>query len=146
MKRCTICKQERPVTEFNKRKRSADGLQPHCRACNRERSQAYYAANNEHHKEVVTLRKTKTILENKQRIWDFLASHPCVDCGEDDPVVLEFDHLRDKDRAISSAVHNGWGWERLVREMKKCEVRCANCHRRKTAIDFSWYAGACPNG
>ena len=54
-----------------------------------------------------------------------------MDCGESDPLVLEFDHLRDKSFAIS----RGWadrGWESILREIEKCEVVCANCHRRRT--------------
>lgn len=72
--------------------------------------------------------------ENKRLAMDYLAVHPCVDCGETDLVVLEFDHQRDKSfevgRAISSSCRS---WARILQEIAKCEVRCANCHRRKTA-------------
>ena len=59
-------------------------------------------------------------------------THPCVDCGETDPVVLEFDHLRDKRFAIRLSAH-GRNWQTILDEIEKCEVVCANCHRRRTA-------------
>ena len=62
----------------------------------------------------------------------FLREHPCVDCGEDDPVVLEFDHLRDKKFSISAGIQ-GRRWQDVLDEIAKCEVVCANCHRRRTA-------------
>ena len=62
----------------------------------------------------------------------YFVVHPCVDCGERDPVVLEFDHLRDKRLAISSQLH-GRNWQTILDEIEKCEVLCANCHRRRTA-------------
>lgn len=66
-------------------------------------------------------------------IADHLRIHPCVDCGEDDPVVLEFDHVRgEKLFEISRADNNCVSIATLRREIVKCEVRCANCHRRKT--------------
>jgi len=60
-----------------------------------------------------------------------------VDCGESDPVVLEFDHREDKRLIISKAVNN-YGIPGLTAEVAKCDVRCANCHRRKTAIEQGW--------
>ena len=58
--------------------------------------------------------------------------NPCADCGERDPVVLEFDHLRDKTFDIGSKlIHKAW--PAVLAEIAKCEVVCANCHRRRTA-------------
>jgi hypothetical protein len=70
--------------------------------------------------------------EIRSFITNHLAENHCVDCGESDPVVLEFDHQRDKDFAISKAVPMRIGKKRLAAEIAKCVVRCANCHRRKT--------------
>lgn len=66
----------------------------------------------------------------------------CISCGEADPLVLEFDHRDrgDKEYAISHLCSpRGANVKRLEAELKKCDVRCANCHRRKTAIECnSW--------
>jgi hypothetical protein len=69
----------------------------------------------------------------KQRIVaSYLEIRSCVDCGESDPVVLEFDHVRGvKDRSISDAVRK-LGVRRLLEEIAKCEIRCVNCHKRAT--------------
>ena len=67
----------------------------------------------------------ETILKYKQ-------SHPCVDCGETDPVVLDFDHVGEKSFGICSAIPRLIPPEKVLVEIEKCEVRCANCHRRMT--------------
>jgi hypothetical protein len=46
--------------------------------------------------------------------------------------VLEFDHLHSKDFNISDAARKGVSMKKLNAEIAKCEVRCSNCHRRKT--------------
>ena len=57
-----------------------------------------------------------------------------MDCGESDSVVLEFDHVTgDKRSSIANYVRSGRSWNLIVNEVQKCEVRCANCHRRVTA-------------
>ena len=63
---------------------------------------------------------------------EFLAANPCVDCGEADPVVLEFDHLGDKAFSISKGLPDR-NWQTVLDEIAKCDVVCANCHRRRTA-------------
>lgn len=65
-------------------------------------------------------------------VLSYLRCHPCVDCGEADPVVLDFDHLRDKSANVSSMVFAGRPWAAIEAEIEKCEVVCANCHRRRT--------------
>jgi hypothetical protein len=83
-------------------------------------------------------RRQEVTERNQRLVLEYLADHPCVDCGESDPIVLEFDHLRDKRANISALTRNGESW-RLLEEIAKCEVRCANCHRRITAIRGGWY-------
>ncbi len=78
--------------------------------------------------------------KNRQRAYDYILSHPCIDCGEDDPVVLQFDHIKGlKVRSISEMVNAGSAWHTILREMNKCEVVCANCHARRTAKAQRWY-------
>lgn len=69
----------------------------------------------------------------KAHLLAHLRSHPCVDCGSDDPIVLEFDHLRDKTAALTQLAHDGVRLSRLDEEIAECEVVCAACHRKRTA-------------
>ena len=65
----------------------------------------------------------------------------CTDCGEKDPVVLEFDHRDPKDKKFTIGTHKGIKRpiEDFIAELDKCDVVCANCHRRRTAKQFgSW--------
>jgi hypothetical protein len=63
-----------------------------------------------------------------------LLTHPCVDCGESDTIVLEFDHvIGEKKYNIADVIRSGRNWQSIIEEIEKCEVRCANCHRRATA-------------
>jgi hypothetical protein len=140
LKVCTICKDPKDIEDFNKKKRSPDGRQPHCRECNRKASKRYYADNKEHHKNIVYKRKTDQREETQKFVLNYLKEHPCVDCEEKDPVVLDFDHVRGKKfRGICQMVRHGNSLDLIKLEIEKCEVRCANCHRRKTAKDFKYY-------
>ena len=56
-----------------------------------------------------------------------------MDCGESDPEVLEFDHVRGvKTANVSAFIRGGYSLAKLQAEVALCEVRCANCHRRIT--------------
>lgn len=57
---------------------------------------------------------------------------PCADCGKSYPYyVMDFDHRENKEAQVGKLVHFG-SWKRLLREMEKCDVVCANCHRIRT--------------
>ena len=60
----------------------------------------------------------------------------CADCHEhfeDCPEVLEFDHLPWFEKKFTIAQKLGkFNWEAILAEIAKCEVVCANCHRRRT--------------
>ena len=83
-------------------------------------------------------RKRKNII--KKRVWEYLKLHPCVDCGESDIRVLDFDHVRGHKRAnVQRLVNSYYCWKTVEIEIQKCDVICANCHRRKTANEQNWY-------
>ena len=64
---------------------------------------------------------------------EYKKGHPCVDCGEVDPIVLDFDHITDnKKMCIARLVGGGFSLQLIKEEIGKCEVRCSNCHRRIT--------------
>jgi len=68
-----------------------------------------------------------------------LTQAKCIDCGETDIIVLEFDHLHDKKLDISAMYQDRYSLFALKQELKKCVVRCANCHRRKTAKNAGFW-------
>lgn len=86
---------------------------------------------------------------NRAKLFDYLKQHPCVDCGESRPEVLEFDHVRGKKVRgkdgctidVSSMVSRKYSWKAIEKEIKKCDVRCANCHRIRTVKTRGWYKG-----
>ena len=75
----------------------------------------------------------------QEKVIEYLREHPCVDCGETDIVVLEFDHQGDKAEEVNLMVRAGAPWRRILAEIMKCEVVCANDHRRRTAKAFGYY-------
>lgn len=68
------------------------------------------------------------------RAWfvEYRKALKCSRCPESDPVCLEFHHRNpaDKDLAVSIMASHGYGRKRILKEISKCEVLCANCHRK----------------
>ena len=56
----------------------------------------------------------------------------CVDCGDDRLAVLEFDHVGPKRANVVRLARRGCSLETLEDEVSHCQIRCANCHRRRT--------------
>lgn len=58
----------------------------------------------------------------------------CEICSENDFRCLDFDHLNPETKFedVSNLVSQGWSKEKILIEIKKCQVLCANCHRKKT--------------
>lgn len=138
MKRCYKCDIVRPVSEFHKNSRRADGLQSYCVSCAAVKNREYYLRTPEKNGDRHASRE-RAIQSNMAFLLSYLASHPCVDCGEDDVVVLEFDHVRGtKLSNVPRLVWNGRPLHVVEDEITKCEVRCANCHRRATARRGNW--------
>lgn len=140
-KYCATCKNIKQKSDFNKNKLKTDGLNNICRECSKKRSKRYYAENPTKHKKEVSKRRKLIVHENRKKLLNYLKTHPCIDCGETNVIVLEFDHRDDvkKDFNISESINSGCSWNRIKNEIDKCDVRCANCHRIRTSKQFGWY-------
>ena len=132
MRRCGRCGERKSIDEFAWRRRAKGQLDNYCRPCRASYKQEHYAANRHRYIDAARARKVAVTAERLAYLIDYFAEHSCVDCGETDPVVLEFDHLRDKEFGISSGIRDR-NWEAVLNEIDKCDVVCANCHRRRTA-------------
>jgi hypothetical protein len=115
------------------------GYGSYCKICQHEHYKQRYHFRTKILKQKWQPFQTEYRDRNKQLIIDYLLSHPCVDCGEDDLLVLEFDHVRGvKIGAVGVIANGGASVEKLKAEIAKCEVRCANCHRRRTVKQLNW--------
>ena len=101
------------------------------------RNKAYYQANKKRILERTKENNKKKIQRNKGYVKEYLQSHPCVDCGEEDIIVLEFDHINrlSKFKTICQLVNKSYSLKAIQDEIDKCQVRCANCHRRKSYLN-----------
>lgn len=136
---CSLCKDSKNLINFNKKSSSKDGRQNVCKKCSALASKKHYKNNVEKRKEVIYTDKVKRRDEARLFILEKLKSG-CIDCDEKDPIVLDFDHVSgEKKYNLSNMVRDGLQISRIKSELEKCEIRCANCHRRKTAKQFNWY-------
>ena len=133
MKICSMCNLEKNFSEFNK-KSGKKNHQPYCRDCDNKKSREYYAANREHHIKEIAKRNKKYKKEIDDLIREMKLNTKCSDCNKKYHwFQMDFDHVRGKkDRPISEMVANKVGKDRILAEIDKCEIVCANCHRLRT--------------
>ena len=132
MKRCGLCKQEKNLVEFNKK--TGRDYQPFCRLCDNKKSRERYAANKQHHIKVIAERNKQYKKETDDYIRNLKSSTKCADCKKKYHwFQMDFDHIiGKKDRAVSKMVAQKVSLERIKKEIEKCELVCANCHRLRT--------------
>ena len=139
-KRCGKCRRKKDIEEFAISRSKPDGRQSWCKPCKKKVDKAYYAKHGSRMRGQIKESKKKAQVRNQNYVLEFLRQHPCTDCGETDPIVLDFDHVRgEKLEHVSVMVQSGFSLEALKAEIKKCKIRCANCHRRRTArMNGNW--------
>jgi hypothetical protein len=93
----------------------------------KEYNRQYHAARPPEKKAQKIANQKMRVNSIKSAVKDYLAIHTCTDCPETDPIVMEFDHIADdKVIAVSNAVRLGWSLKKVMYEISKCEVVCAN--------------------
>ena len=129
---CYRCGQRKPEEEFAWKRKAKGQRDSFCRACRSAYGKEHYLANKKRYVDQAAASKRKIRLARTRYLIDFFRSHPCVDCGETDPIVLDFDHVGEKLFGIGQMLERR-SWQSILEEMAKCQVVCANCHRRRTA-------------
>lgn len=130
-RRCPRCERSLPVDAFPPR---AGGTRRHCycRDCKSAYQREWYGRNRDRHLKEV--REDTTA--RRRRVAEYLGtlkSIPCADCGRRfPPEVMDFDHVRGQKVSNISALRQSVGARRLDAEIAKCDVVCANCHRKRT--------------
>jgi protein-arginine kinase activator protein McsA len=139
LKACSHCKQEKPINCFSWRNKQKKIRHVICKDCQSKKNKAHYEANIGKYRENTRSRKKRVREEYREKLKEYLSTHPCVDCGETDPIVLTFDHVRGKKKDnVSNLMYRVYPWSIIEKEIAKCQVRCFNCHMRRTSKRQGW--------
>jgi hypothetical protein len=123
---CPVC--DRSDVEFGPNRARRDGLQAQCRECLNRIQRVSRRRPAERARCRAQRVRQQGVLRDFVR--NYLLAHPCVDCGEADLRLLEFDHVRGEKRAaVTSMVNWGFSLAMVEAEVEKCAVRCVRCHR-----------------
>jgi hypothetical protein len=127
---CCRCSQPRPVEDFNKNRKRRDGLQSFCRTCDNGQRRAWYRQPGMKDAEIARNREQRRAIvewfaELKSRL-------KCDQCPENHPATLDFHHrnAEEKDFGLAELSRKSTNKDRILRELAKCQVLCANCHRK----------------
>jgi hypothetical protein len=139
---CTKCGGDpQPIENFPWKNRLLGKRHAVCKTCTAERSKRLYSDDKQAQIDRVRVNNQRYRQTAREYVLEYLSSHPCSQCGESDPRVLEFHHLGNKDSEVSRLIGRGASLEALIAEIEKCVVLCANCHRRLTADESGWFKG-----
>jgi hypothetical protein len=131
---CSNCGIEKPLAAFPSRKDRPSGRGTICLECGRAYRKRHYAENRDYYLTKASKARQEVDARHLRLLVDYLTGHPCVDCGETDVRVLQFDHIDPelKNAAVSLLLRRRVDWTTIRAEIDKCQVRCGNCHRRRT--------------
>jgi len=123
-KTCNKCHLTKDVNEFHKATDNHDGLQHFCKICKKAIDRARYLSTDK--KSVCR----KRAVNMQSIITEIKRAAGCKYCTEKDPVALDFHHTnKDKEFNIGRG-GKSMSLDKLLKEIQKCEVICANCHRK----------------
>jgi hypothetical protein len=136
---CSKCKLEKSPDCFSFKDIDKNARHKTCRECHRAYTKDHYLKNKEKYIAKAKASNPANRLRVRSEMIAYLKSHPCVDCGNSDIRVLQFDHIEPlsdgKARRVGNYTHS---FKAFRSEVNKCEVRCANCHMIKTFSQLGW--------
>lgn len=129
MKKCTKCLIFKNLDCFNKNKRKRDGLQTYCRDCTKESNNLSYVASKKR-RYAIYKRNKKNREDNRRFLSRYKSFFGCIICKEKEPCVIDLHHLNPDIKEGDTAKMVVQSRKVLKKEIKKCVLLCANCHRK----------------
>ena len=133
-KTCSRCKTTRSIEAFALRNKDTGRRNSICRVCHKEYVKRHYTE----HKQKYIDRARRYTPRNRRRnvrwLQEYKESRPCTDCGgRFHHAAMDFDHVHgDKINEVSRLSQNAASMKKILAEISKCELVCANCHRVRT--------------
>lgn len=124
MKRCSKCKELKPISEFAVNKTKKDGHASDCKACRKIYRDKHYQENKEYYKTKAAEYKKKKVAEFEE----YKSTLKCAICGESRPWCLDSHHVNPLEKE-DEVVHLTESPRKLEEEIRKCIVLYSDCHR-----------------
>lgn len=127
-KTCSKCKASKPISEFNFRHTASGVRQSYCKECGKGLTRSHYRSNKRQYLE----RNVRSYMKRRELVRQ-MKSRACADCGIQYPFyVMDFDHREGETKEYELNRIDRMTTRAILREIKKCDVVCANCHRVRT--------------
>lgn len=139
---CKKCQVEQPRTEYYEYvANGVRGLRKKCRSCWSQQQKVSYQRRRDREIREKYSRARLLVAARRQYVVEYLSMSPCAGCGEADIRVLEFHHRdpTEKHLEVSRMAQHAGALEAIVAEIAKCDVLCANCHRRTHSESYDSY-------
>jgi hypothetical protein len=141
-KKCSKCQKNKNIDAFFWKNKAKGWRHSQCKDCYRNcrNPQEQYIKRKKEYLIRANNRRIKKQTENRIKLLEYFKTHHCINCGENNPIVLDFDHRDHKDKKYHiSRMISTYNWETIISEIEKCDVLCSNCHRIRTSKQFGWW-------
>lgn len=144
---CSVCNLEKDVKDFYFKNKDKGWLHAQCKSCYSEKRKSFmpehYAKYGDVYRSRARTRKATVKKIRQNQLYDYLEYKSCEQCGFSDIRALDFDHLDPaiKKFSIARAINDCYSWEKILLEIRKCQILCSNCHRIRTAEQYNWRKG-----
>lgn len=130
---CNKCKIEKPIAEFSWKLKARGIRLASCKACHSAYTKRWYKRNKKRQVANAAKNNRRYRKEKRAKFFLWLAERECVVCKESDMRVLEMHHRDPKEKEFTPLrmIERGWAWSKIILELEKCDVLCANCHKRE---------------
>ena len=128
-KLCGVCRLAQSVNNFTRRKKSTDGLNMKCKSCMKVYIHRHYLSHKRGYMSRAKAKKVRCI-ELLRQLKD---NKPCADCAIlHRHFALDYDHITGTKIMAVSILANRGQINKMLREIAKCQLVCATCHRYRT--------------